>query len=152
MVSVGDSAPSFSLMGTDGKMHALAEYHGQTVVLFFFPKAFTGTCERQISGHAQRIGEFDALGAKVVGISTDHTPSQAAFKKGCDPEDKVLLLSDFRHDAVKAYGVHVAEGQLPNHRATYVIDPAGVVRYAHVEPVPSSWAGIDPELEALRAL
>jgi len=152
MVAVGESAPNFTLMGTDGKLHTLADYHGHPVVLFFFPKCFTGTCERQISGHAQHIGDFDALGAKVIGVSTDHTPSQNAFKKGCDPDNKVVLLSDFRHDVVKAYGIHVAEGQLPNQRATYVIDSHGVVRHAHVEASPGEWAGIEPELAALRAL
>jgi peroxiredoxin len=152
MIEVGESAPSFSLMGTDGKIHTLTDYQGHAVVLFFFPKAFTGTCERQISGHAQHIADFDALGAKVLGVSTDHTPSQNAFKKGCDPENKIILLSDFRHNAVKAYGIHVAEGQLPNQRATYIIDSHGVVRYAHVEASPGEWAGIDPELAALRAL
>lgn len=152
MVSVGDSAPNFTLMGTDGKLHALADYHGNPVVLFFFPKAFTGTCERQISGHAQHIADFDSLGAKVIGVSTDHTPSQSAFKKGCDPDNKVVLLSDFRHDVVKSYGIHVAEGQLPNQRATFIIDGHGVIRHAHVEAAPSEWAGIEPELVALRAL
>jgi peroxiredoxin Q/BCP len=139
-------------MGTDGKLHALADHLGRPIVLFFFPKCFTGTCERQISGHAHHIDDFDALGAKVIGVSTDHTPSQSAFKKGCDPDNRVLLLSDFRHNVVKAYGIHVAEGQLPNQRATFVIDSYGVVRHAHVETAPSQWAGIEPELAALRAL
>ncbi len=152
MVAIGESAPNFTLMGTDGKLHSLADYHGHPLVLFFFPKAFTGTCERQISGHAQHIADFDALGAKVVGVSTDHTPSQSAFKKGCDPDNKVVLLSDFRHVAVKAYGIHVAEGQLPNQRATFIIDGDGVVRHSHVESSPGDWAGIEPELAALRAL
>ena len=73
MVAIGESAPNFTLMGTDGKLHSLADYHGHPLVLFFFPKAFTGTCERQISGHAQHIADFDALGAKVVGVSTDRS-------------------------------------------------------------------------------
>ena len=152
MVAPGATAPDFTLMGTHGKLHSLADFHGHPLVLFFFPKAFTGTCERQISGHAQRIADFDALGAKVVGVSTDHTPSQAAFKKGCDPDDKVLLLSDFRRNAVKAYGIDVSEGQLPNQRATFILDGEGVVRYAHVEAAASTWSGLDPEFEALRAL
>ena len=47
MINVGDAAPDFSLMGTDGKMHSISDYRGKAVVLFFFPKCFTGTCERQ---------------------------------------------------------------------------------------------------------
>ncbi|NDE08159.1 MAG: hypothetical protein EBZ89_12345, partial [Chloroflexi bacterium] len=95
---------------------------------------------------------FDALGAKIVGVSTDHSPSQKAFKKGCDPDDHILLLSDFRHQLVKLFGVNVDEGQLPNHRATFIIDSHGIVKNAHVEASPADWAGIEPELAALRAL
>jgi len=152
MINVGDAAPDFSLMGTDGKMHSISDYRGKPVVLFFFPKCFTGTCERQISGHAQHVAQFDALGAKIVGVSTDHSPSQKAFKKGCDPDDHILLLSDFRHQLVKLFGVNVDEGQLPNHRATFIIDSHGIVKNAHIEASPADWAGIEPELAALRAL
>jgi peroxiredoxin len=41
-LKAGDKAPDFSLQGTDGKTHTLAEYKGQWVVLAWFPKAFTG--------------------------------------------------------------------------------------------------------------
>ena len=41
-LKVGDSAPDFSLMGSDGKVHKLSDYKGKTVVLAWFPKAFTG--------------------------------------------------------------------------------------------------------------
>ncbi|MSQ43406.1 MAG: redoxin domain-containing protein [Chloroflexi bacterium] len=151
MITVGDAAPDLSLMGTDDKMHCISDYRGNPVVLFFFPKCFTDTCERQISGHSQRVAEFDALGAKIIGVSTDHTPSQKAFKKGCDPEDHILLLSDFRHRLVKLFGVNIDDGEHPNHRATFIIDSQGIVRNAQVEK-PRQWAGIEPELAAIRAL
>ena len=41
-LKVGDTAPDFSLRGSDGKMHKLSDYKGKTVVLAWFPKAFTG--------------------------------------------------------------------------------------------------------------
>ena len=41
-LKVGDPAPAFSLMGSDGKVHKLSDYKGKTVVLAWFPKAFTG--------------------------------------------------------------------------------------------------------------
>ena len=41
-VTDGDLAPEFNLMGSDGKFHALKDYRGRTVVLAWFPKAFTG--------------------------------------------------------------------------------------------------------------
>ena len=51
-LKVGDQAPDFTLPGTDGKTHTLSQLKGRWVVLAWFPKAFTGTCERQVSTHA----------------------------------------------------------------------------------------------------
>src|SRR5207249_1012889 len=94
-VEVGQPAPEFTLNGTDGQAHSLSQYRGKNVVLFFFPKAFTGTCETQISTHAKEIDRFKGLNAVVLGVSTDQTPSQQAFAKQCDPKNDVVLLSDF---------------------------------------------------------
>src|SRR6266542_5922971 len=143
-VKVGQPAPDFTLNGTDGKAHKLSDYRGKNVVLFFFPKAFTGTCESQISGHAQEIGKFKQHNAVVFGVSTDQTPSQQAFSKQCNPNGDVVLLSDFRHQVVKHYGVHKEEANRANDRATFVIDKDGVVRYAHVEPDAGKWQGTGP--------
>lgn len=152
MVEVGQPAPDFTLGGTDGNQHSLSEYRGKNVALFFFPKAFTGTCERQISGHAQEIDKFKHLNAVVLGVSTDQTPSQTAFAKQCNPNNEVTLLSDFRRQVIAKYGVNVEEGGLPNQRATFVIDKDGILRYKHIEPKPGEWAGTGPELEALQKL
>jgi peroxiredoxin len=152
MVEVGQPAPDFSLPGTDGRAHSLSEYRGQNVVLFFFPKAFTGACERQISTHAKEIDRFKELNTVVLGVSTDQTPSQTAFAKQCDPENALHLLSDFRHQVVRDYGVYVPEGGLANQRATFIVDKDGVLRYAHVEPAPGQWSGTEPGYEALEGL
>lgn len=152
MVEVGSPAPDFTLNGTDGKAHTLSEYRGRNVVLFFFPKAFTGTCELQVSTHAQEIDKFKQLNATVIGVSTDQTPSQTAFAKQCDPNAALTLLSDFRHQVVKKYGVHEDEGNLPNQRATFIIDRDGILRYRHVEPAAGQWSGTQQEYEALQKL
>jgi len=149
---VGQPAPDFALYDTAGNLVHLSDFRGKNVVLFFFPKAFTGTCERQISTHAQEIDTFTALNAVVLGVSTDQSPSQAAFARQCDPGGKVRLLSDFRHRVVNLYGVGVPEGNLPNQRATFIIDRNGTLRYRYIEPAPSGWQGIAPELEVLRQL
>src|SRR3954451_19340722 len=149
---VGQPAPDFTLPSTDGGEVTLSSFKGKkNVVVFFFPKAFTGTCERQVSGHAADIEKFKALDAEVFGISTDQTPSQQAFAKQCS--DVVFpLLSDNRFKTVMAWGVGKAEGGLPNDRAGFVIDKQGVVRFKHVEPKPGEWSGTAAELEALRAI
>lgn len=151
MVEVGQQAPDFSLYDTQGNEVKLSDFRGRNVVLFFFPKAFTGTCERQVSVHHHEIDRFKALNAQVLGVSTDQSPAQAAFAKQCGV-DSYPLLSDFRHQVVNLYGVAIPSGQTANERATFVIDKAGVVRYKHVEPDRSKWAGTEPEYRALQEL
>ena len=151
-LQVGQPAPDVKLNGPENKERSLSEFRGQNVVLFFFPKAFTGTCERQISEHAQNIQKFKDLNATVIGVSTDQVPSQAAFAKQCDPKSDVLLLSDFRHKAIEAFGVAVDLPARANERATFIIDKGGVVRYKFVEPDAGKFQGIEPELQELQKL
>lgn len=152
MVEVGKPAPDFTLLGEGNKEVPLESFRGQNLVLFFFPKAFTGTCERQVSEHAHAIDKFTELNAQVVGVSTDQVPSLLQFAKHCEAAGKVTLLSDFRHKAVRDYGVAIESGHLPNQRAVFIIDGEGVLRYAHVEPTVSQFQGVGPELEALQQI
>jgi peroxiredoxin len=152
VVEVGQPAPQFTLLGEGNKDVSLADFRGQNLVLFFFPKAFTGTCERQVSEHAHAIDKFAAMDAKVVGVSTDQVPSLQKFAEVCEAAGKVTLLSDFRHRAVQDYGIAVESGPLPNQRAVFIIDREGTVRYAHVEPSAGQFQGIGPELEALQQI
>ena len=152
MPEVGKPAPDATLNGPDNKERSLSEFRGQNVVLFFFPKAFTGTCERQISEHAKNIQKFKDLNTAVIGVSTDQVPSQAAFAKQCNPNDEVLLLSDFRHKAIKDYGVAVDLPARANERATFIIDKDGILRYQHIEPNAGEWQGLEPELKELQKL
>lgn len=151
-LEVGQPAPDFTLDAHDGSQVTLSEFKGKkNVVVFFFPKAFTGTCERQVTGHGQDLSKFAELDAEVFGISTDQSPSQAAFAKQCG-NVSFKLLSDHRHKTVNAYGVARAEGALSNERAAFVIDKQGIVRYKQVEAKPGDWSGTAGELEALGKL
>jgi peroxiredoxin len=152
VVAVGQPAPDFTLYKDGATTMSLADFRGQNLVLFFFPKAFTGTCERQVSEHAQANDQFKALNAQIVGVSTDQAPTLAKFAETCESAGKVTLLSDFRRQAVKAYGVAVETGSLPNQRAVFVIDRDGIVRYIHIEPAPSNFQGVEPELAALKQI
>ncbi len=149
---VGQPAPDVTLLGAENKERKLSEFRGQNLVLFFFPKAFTGTCERQISEHAQNIQKFKELNTQVIGVSTDQVPSQAAFAKQCNPNGEVLLLSDFRHKAIQEYGVAVEQGPRANGRATFIIDKNGVLRYKFIEPDAGKFQRIEPELAELQQL
>jgi peroxiredoxin len=149
---VGQSAPDFTLPSTEGGDVTLSSFKGKNnVVVFFFPKAFTGTCEKQVVGHGTDLEKFKALDAVVFGVSTDQTPSQQAFAKQCGHVN-YPLLSDNRFKTVMDYGVGKAQGGLPNDRAGFVIDKQGIVRYKFVEAAPGQWSGTDGELEALRKI
>lgn len=149
-VDVGQPAPDFTLSATTGTDVTLSSFKGKkNVVLFFFPKAFTGTCERQVVGHSADLAKFQELNAEVFGISTDQTPSQQAFAKQCG-NVAYPLLSDFRHRVINTFGVARPEGGAPNERAAFVIDKEGVVRYKQVEKSPGEWSGTEGELQALR--
>ncbi len=152
MVEVGQAAPQFTLYGEGNKEVTLSDYQGRNLVLFFFPKAFTGTCERQIVEHAASVEQFKALDASIVGVSTDQVPSLQQFAAQCEAAGKVALLSDFRHKTVRDYGIALDSGPLPNQRAVFIIDSAGIVRYAHIEPNPGQFQGVAPELEALQII
>lgn len=151
MVDVGQPAPDFTLTDTANNEVKLSDFRGKPVVLAFFPKAFTGTCERQLSEHQHRLSEFQALGAQVVAISTDQGPAQKAFAANCGVTG-YPILSDFRHQAVRAYGIFRETGGLPNERATFIVDKDGKLAYKFIEPAPGNWQGIDPELAELRKL
>ena len=152
MVEVGQAAPQFTLYGEGNKEVSLSDYQGENLVLFFFPKAFTGTCERQIVDHANAVEQFKALNARIVGVSTDQVPSLQQFAAQCEAAGKVELLSDFRHKAVQDYGIAVDSGPLPNQRAVFIIDSTGTVRYTHIEANPGQFQGVAPELEALQII
>jgi len=152
VVEVGQAAPQFTLYDEGNKEVSLGDFQGQNLVLVFFPKAFTGTCERQIVEHAAAVGKFRALNASIVGVSTDQVPSLQQFAAQCESAGKVPLLSDFRHQAVRDYGIAVESGPLPNQRAVFIIDSAGIVRYTHIEPNPGQFQGVAPELEALQII
>jgi peroxiredoxin len=79
-------------------------------------------------------------------------PAQQAFSKQCNPNGDVLLLSDFRHKAIRQYGLALEEGPRPNQRATFILDKGGILRYKYVEPDPGQWQGLEPEFAQLKQL
>ena len=114
------------MKGTDGKHHALADYKGKWVVLFFFPKAFTSVCQSEVAEYSRRSAEFAEAGAVVVGCSIDTDASQKAWVKQLGGLN-INLLSDVKREAGRRYGVLLdAEGH--HLRGTFIIDPEGKVR------------------------
>jgi peroxiredoxin len=130
-IQVGEIAPDFTLPSTGGAPVTLSSFAGQKYVLLaFFPLAFTSVCTAEMCSFWDDVAKFEAADTKVFGISVDHTASQKAFQQ--QAKFSVELLSDFKRDVSRAYGV-LLEEQNFSKRAYFLIDRAGVVRWKNVE-------------------
>jgi peroxiredoxin Q/BCP len=98
----GDKAPAFRLPRDGGKEVTLADYAGQKLVLFFYPRADTPGCTREAIDFTRLAGAFAAAGTAVLGISADPLKAQEKFR---DKHSlKVPLISDEQHEMLEAYG------------------------------------------------
>ena len=136
LATVGSAFPSFSLPNQDGKVKTLADYRGQWLVLYVYPKDDTPGCTVQGKSFTATKAEFAAKGIQVVGVSADDVASHKAF---CDKFSFTIdLLADPEQTLLKAAGVGQSEykGTLYWDRTTFVIDPSGVLRkvYEKVKP------------------
>lgn len=129
-IAVGAPAPDFTLASTSGRNVTLSDLRGQTVLLAFFPLAFTSTCTAELCEMRDDYDRFAAEGVVILPISVDAVPSLREFKKAYSMKSD--LLSDFRRDASRAYGVLV-EDKFYSARAYFLIDREGIARWAHVE-------------------
>jgi peroxiredoxin Q/BCP len=98
----GAKAPSFALPRDGGGTVSLADYAGQKLVLFFYPKANTPGCTKEAIDFTRLSNDFAAAGTAVLGVSADTVKAQDSFR------DKhglaVPLISDETHDMLTAYG------------------------------------------------
>lgn len=127
----GTIAPDFTLDSTSGEPVTLSSFRGKhNVLLAFFPLAFTSTCTKQLCSFSDDFDQFTGRGVEVLPISVDATPSLREFKKAYAL--KVELLSDFKRDVSRAYGV-LNEDKFFSERAYFLMDKAGVIRWSFVE-------------------
>src|SRR3954447_14390331 len=102
MLQPGDNAPDFELSDQTGLRVKLSNLRGETVVLYFYPRADTPGCTTQACGIRDRSGEYAAAGARVIGVSPDEP---AAIKKFDDKHGLgFTLLGDVDHAVADAYG------------------------------------------------
>jgi len=153
MPAVGDVAPEFTLPDQDGKAVSLSDYRGQTVVLYFYPKADTPGCTTQACGLRDTISDFNDVGAAVLGISPD--PVKAVKKFHAGQGLNFTLLADEDHPVCDLYGTWVEKSMYGKTywgalRATFIIDANGTI--AHVIPKASPKTHDDEVLKALGEL
>jgi peroxiredoxin Q/BCP len=99
----GAKAPQFRLPRDGGSMVSLADFSGQKLVLFFYPKANTPGCTKEAIDFTRLSGNFAESGTAVLGVSADPEKAQAAFRD--KHKLSVPLISDKKHEMLGAYGV-----------------------------------------------
>lgn len=128
---VGDLAPDFKAASTSGKEVALSDFRGKkNVLLAFFPLAFTGTCTKELICFSEDFDQFGGRGVEILPISVDSVPTLREFKNKL--QMKTDLLSDFKRDISRAYGV-LNDDRFYSNRAYFLIDKEGKVRWSHLE-------------------
>src|SRR5581483_4112484 len=127
----GDQAPDFTLPDQDGNPVTLSGLRGQTVVLYFYPKADTPGCTTQACGVRDHRPDYEHGGAVVLGVSPDPVKKVAKFdqKYGLG----FPLLADEDHAVAEDYGVWVQKSlygrtYMGNERTTFVIGPDGAIK------------------------
>jgi peroxiredoxin Q/BCP len=139
---VGEEAPDFELEGTGGHFK-LSDHRGERVVLLFYPGDNTPVCTKQFCSYRDRGGDFAALNATVVGISSQDLASHEAFV--AKNSLNVPLLADVEKDVARKYS---AVNALGVKRAVIVIDEQGVVRHRHDHLLGLDYQSVD-ELKAV---
>jgi thioredoxin-dependent peroxiredoxin len=153
VVEAGTSAPDFTLPDQEGNAVSLSDLRGETVVLYFYPRADTPGCTTQACSVRDRSGEYKAAGARVIGISPDEVDAVRKFASKFDLD--FTLLADADHATAEAYGTWVEKSMYGKkymgvQRATFIIDSEGKI--AKVFPKVSPKTHDDVVLKALEAL
>lgn len=129
----GAEAPGFTLASQDGKPVSLKDQRGKWVVLYFYPKDFTGGCTLEARGFQKNLARFAAAKAVVLGVSVDTSESHKSF---CEKEGLAFkLLSDPKGEVSAAYGSLRGDRPL-SARNTFLIKPDGTIA--------RTWIGADP--------
>jgi peroxiredoxin len=143
MSNLNEIAPDFNLKNTEKNDIALSSFKGKTVVLAFYPGAFTGVCDTEMCSLRDSMNSFNDLNTTVLGISVDSPWANAEFAKKY--EINFNLLSDYNRDVSKAYdmifnGLGGLEGYECSNRGVLIIDGEGLIQYRWVAENP----GIEP--------
>jgi thioredoxin-dependent peroxiredoxin len=152
MVGEGDAAPDFSGPRDGGGALSAADCAGRIVVLYFYPKDDTSGCTREAVEFTERLADFEAAGAMVIGVSKDSVKKHDKFR------DKhalgVALISDENSDICERYGVWREKNMYGKkymgvERSTFLIRDGAIVKAWRKVSVPGH---VEAVLEAARAL
>jgi peroxiredoxin 2/4 len=138
---VGQPAPDFDMPSTKNiekldQNVSLSDYKGKWVVLLFYPLDFTFVCPTELTTFSERLDDFEAIGAEVIGVSTDSVHSHRAWLRTPREQNGVEglrypLASDITKQVSRDYGVLIEDKGVAL-RGLFVTDPEGILRYAVV--------------------
>ena len=137
-LQTGQQAPNFELPDQDNKTHALADFKGKWVLLYFYPADDTAGCTKEACSLRDNLPDFGKLNAEVLGVSPDSVQSHKSFaeKYGLP----FTLLSDTGKEAINKYGVW--EDRVK--RTSFLINPAGEIAKIYEQ--------VNPEIHAAQVL
>lgn len=139
MPRIGEKAPEFKAVTTQGDINFPADYEGKWVILFSHPADFTPVCTSEFMTFAYMEEDFKALNCQLVGLSVDGLYSHIAwlrtikekieYKGMKDIEVKFPLIEDITMEVAKKYGMMMpGESNTKAVRAVFFIDPKGFIR------------------------
>ncbi|MDD3648179.1 MAG: peroxiredoxin [Candidatus Dojkabacteria bacterium] len=139
MPRIGEKAPPFTAVTTQGEIKFPEQYKGKWVILFSHPADFTPVCTSEFMTFATLEKKFAGLNCQLVGLSVDGLYSHIAwlrtikekirYKGMKDVEVKFPLIEDIKMDVAKKYGmIQPGESSTKAVRAVFYIDPKGIIR------------------------
>jgi peroxiredoxin (alkyl hydroperoxide reductase subunit C) len=139
MPRIGDKAPEFTAVTTQGDINFPGDYAGEWVILFSHPADFTPVCTTEFITFASMQDKFDEAGCKLVGLSVDGLYSHIAwlrtiqekieYRGNKNMEVKFPLIEDITMEVAKKYGmIQPGEDTTKAVRAVFFIDPEGIIR------------------------
>src|SRR5262245_267985 len=153
-IAPGTKAPAFKLYNTDRKQVSSEDFAGKTIILHFFPAAFTGTCTEQVCTNRDDLAFYNDLGAVVFGISVDMPFSLKVFKEKHNLNFE--LLSDFNKLTIHEYEMYHCNFSCGikgvAKRGVVVIDQKGIVAYSEETANPGTQVNFAALKEALQTL
>jgi peroxiredoxin (alkyl hydroperoxide reductase subunit C) len=150
MIAAGSPAPEFTLPDQDGREVSLSDLEGQTTVLVFYPLDWSPTCTDQLNVYQEVLGELEAEGVKLLGVSVDSAFSHKAFQEKLGLTFPLLADFEPKGEVARAYGVYIDE-RGHSQRALVMIGPDLKVKWAHRSPTPLEIPGANLIFDALEA-
>ena len=155
MPRINEPAPPFKAKTTHGE-RSLDDYKGKWLVLFSHPADFTPVCTTEFMGFAKAADRFKALNCELLGLSIDSVHSHIAWMRSIEEKFGVEIpfpiIDDLSMNVAKAFGmIHPGASDTSAVRATFFIDPEGIVRAMVYYPM-SNGRSVDEFVRLLTAL